>query len=215
MRFIWVIALAACGAQLPSSTNEMLGPTPNFTTLSTTPGAFAGTWTGDGRTLTLDENGQQVTGTITVAGLTGTVQALIETGKLVGTFTLGSGSNHFTATLQGERLMFAVEGGQAQPLAHAATKPKATTTTTTAASAACYERQTRDRLRTEVTHETLKLDGAGNLTLDTSVTKYWGDSATASFAHAVGNYVLDGQTLRVMWKTGKTATLDLASYKRC
>jgi len=209
MRFtvLGCIALAACGAQLPTSTNQMLGPTPNFTTLSTTPGAFAGTWTGDGRTLTLDEKGQQVTGTITVAGLSGTVQALIETGKLVGTFTLGSGSNHFVATLEGERLMLAVEGGLAQPLTHAPTRP--------APSADCYKRQTSDRFKYEVTYETLKLDGAGNLTLDTSVTKTWGDSATFSVAHAVGNYVRDGQTLRVTWKTGKTATLDLASYKRC
>jgi hypothetical protein len=209
MRFIWVVALTACGAQLPSSANDVLAPTPNFTTLSAPAGAFAGTWTGDGRTLTLAENGQQVTGTIAVAGLTGTVQALIETGKLVGNFTLGSSSNRFTATLEGERLMLAVEGGLAQPLTHALAAAPA------AATAACYKRQTSDRLKNEVTYETLKLDGAGNFTLDTSVTNTWGDSATFRVAHAVGNYVLDGQTLRVTWKTGKTATFALAEYKRC
>ena len=204
MRFIVLAFSIGCGAQLPSSTSQVLDPTPGFTTMSVAPGAFAGAWLADSRTLTLEEHGQQVTGAITSSSLSGTVQAVIEDGKLRGGYTLGAGSGTFTATLDGSgHLALALDGGMAVMFTHGL--------------AGCFAKESKDRLHYEVTRETLKLDGNGKLVRDTSVTKTWGESMTASFAHDEGSYVLDGKTLRVTWKSGAKATLELAEYQaaRC
>ena len=202
MRFIVLACVAACGAQLPSSTSQVLGPTPGFTTMSVAPGAFAGAWMADSRTLTLEEHGQQVTGTITSASLTGTVQAVIEDGKLRGGYTLGAGSGNFTATLDNTgHLELALDGGMAVMFTHGL--------------AGCFAKESKDRLHYEVTRETLKLDGNGKLERDRSVTRTWGDSAGATFEHDQGSYVLEGKTLRVTWKSGAKTTVELGEYKGC
>ena len=202
MRFIVLAWLVACGAQLPSSTEQVFGPTPAFTTMSVAPGAFAGAWSADSRTLTLEEHGQQVTGTIASAALSGTVQGVIEDGKLRGGYTLGAGSGSFTATLDGSgHLQLALDGGMAVMLTHGL--------------AGCFAKESKDRFRYEVTRETLELDGAGKLVRERSVTRTWGDSAGATFEHDEGSYVLDGKTLRVTWKSGAKATLELGEYKGC
>ena len=203
MRFIVLGLLAACGAQLPSSTAQVLGPTPAFTTLSATPGAFAGTWSSDGGMLTLDERGQQVSGKITGGRLAGTVQAIIEDGKLVGGYTMTAGTTgRFVATLDGTRMMFAIDSGPAIVF-------------TRGGLAGCFQHESKDRFRYEVTRDTLKLDGAGHVTRDRIVTRTWGDTGSAQVEHGVGAYTLDGTTLRVTWGDGTTTTLELATYQRC
>jgi len=203
MRFIVLAFVAACGAQLPSSTSQVLDPTPGFTTMSVAPGAFAGAWMADSRTLTLEEHGQQVTGTIASANLSGTVQGVIEDGgKLRGGYTLGAGSGNFTATLDGSgHLQLALDGGMAVVFTHGL--------------AGCFAKESKDRFKYEVTRETLTLDGAGKLKRERSVTRTWGDSAGATFEHDEGSYVLDGRTLRVTWRSGAKTTVELGDYKGC